>query len=197
MSFVLTVCDNAAKEGVIFDVPQVSFCHWAFMRRCQLQRTSWPFNDKILSSVYATMRIQYASTLVEDLTMNELERYFKGLADNNRLRIMNLLMHGELCGCDIQYVLEASQPNVSRHLTYLKNAGLVEDRRDGYRIYYRLAQKDKAEYRGLIAYLQIAFRDQLFQADTKRRKQAVKDGACSVSEFKPSVMSVTQTDARR
>ena len=129
--------------------------------------------------------------------MNELERYFKGLADNSRLRIMNLLMHGELCGCDIQYVLEASQPNVSRHLSYLKNAGLVEDRRDGYRIYYRLAPTDKAEYSGLIAYLQIAFRDQLFQTDAKRLKRAIKDGACSVSEFKPSAVSVTQTGARR
>ena len=58
-----------------------------------------------------------ASIRIWDLTMNEVERYFKGLADNNRLRIINLLMHGELCGCDIQYVLEASQPNVSRHLT--------------------------------------------------------------------------------
>src|SRR5437588_7481342 len=75
--------------------------------------------------------------------MSELQRCFKGLADENRLRIVNLLMHGELCGCDIQYVLEASQPNVSRHLTYLKNAGLVEDRRDGYRIFYRLADDHK------------------------------------------------------
>jgi ArsR family transcriptional regulator len=129
--------------------------------------------------------------------MNEVERYFKGLADNNRLRIMNLLMHGELCGCDIQYVLEASQPNVSRHLTYLKNAGLVEDRRDGYRIYYRLAQTDKAEYTGLIAYLQIALRGQLFLADAKKLKRAIKDGACSVSEFKPPAVSLTQAAARR
>ena len=128
--------------------------------------------------------------------MNDLERYFKGLADNNRLRIMNLLMHGELCGCDIQYVLASSQPNVSRHLTYLKNAGLVEDRRDGYRIYYRVALKDKEGHRGLIAYLQIAFRDRLFQADTKRLKQAIKDGACSVSEFQPSTDAVIQAGAR-
>ena len=70
--------------------------------------------------------------------MKELEQYFKALGDNNRLRIINLLLHGELCVCDIQYVLENSQPNVSRHLAYLKNSGMVLDRRDGYRIYYRL-----------------------------------------------------------
>ena len=70
----------------------------------------------------------------------KLEQYFKGLADVTRLRMLNLLLHGELCGCDIQYVLEMSQPNVSRHLTYLKNCGLVLDRRDGPRIFYRLAE---------------------------------------------------------
>ena len=63
-----------------------------------------------------------------------LEIFFKGLADVSRLRILSLLLHGELCGCDIQYVLDASQSNVSRHLTYLKNSGLVLDRRSGYRV---------------------------------------------------------------
>ena len=72
--------------------------------------------------------------------MRDLEQLFKGLADQTRLRILNLLIHGELCVCDIQYVLESSQPNVSRHLTYLKNSGLLLDRREGARMYYRLAQ---------------------------------------------------------
>ena len=77
--------------------------------------------------------------------MRELEQVFKGLADQTRLRILNLLLHGELCVCDIQYVLESSQPNVSRHLTYLKNSGLVVDRREGARMYYRLAQPNEGE----------------------------------------------------
>ena len=55
--------------------------------------------------------------------MKDLEQLFKGLADQSRLRILNLLFTGELCVCDIQYVLESSQPNVSRHLTYLRNSG--------------------------------------------------------------------------
>ena len=67
--------------------------------------------------------------------MKELEQYFKALADANRLRILNLLLHGELCVCDIQFVLEAAQPTVSRHLAYLKNSGLVLDRRDGLRVF--------------------------------------------------------------
>src|SRR5215472_9668185 len=109
--------------------------------------------------------------------MSGVEDYFKGLADINRLRIMNLLLSGELCGCDIQYVLGASQSNVSRHLTYLKRSGLVTDRRAGYRVYYQLV-KDKAEIKALLAYLRVALKDKLFISDTRQLKAAIKDGAC-------------------
>ncbi len=118
--------------------------------------------------------------------MNELERCFKGLADINRLRILNLLLHGELCGCDIQYVLEASQPNVSRHLQYLKNSGLVRDRRDGYRIYYRLAEPGSASNKLLFEYLQQAFKNlEPYQGDRSRLKDAISEGACTRSEWRP------------
>jgi len=115
--------------------------------------------------------------------MKGVEAYFKGLADINRLRIVNLLLSGELCGCDIQYVLGASQSNVSRHLTYLKRSGLVTDRRAGYRVYYQLV-KDKAEIKALLAYLRVALKDKLFISDTRQLKAAIKDGACSISEAK-------------
>jgi ArsR family transcriptional regulator, arsenate/arsenite/antimonite-responsive transcriptional repressor len=114
--------------------------------------------------------------------MKGVEEYFKGLADINRLRIINLLLQGELCGCDIQYVVGNSQSNVSRHLTYLKRSGLVVDRREGYRVYYRLMKDSKPEYTALVAYLKLALNDKLFAADTKKLKQAIKDGACSISE---------------
>jgi ArsR family transcriptional regulator, arsenate/arsenite/antimonite-responsive transcriptional repressor len=116
--------------------------------------------------------------------MKNVESYFKGLSDINRLRIINLLLNGELCGCDIQYVISASQSNVSRHLNYLKKSGLVSDRRAGYRVYYRLADDERSEYKGLIEYLRVALRDKLFLADSRRLKQAIKGGACSVSELK-------------
>jgi ArsR family transcriptional regulator len=118
--------------------------------------------------------------------MSDLERVFKGLADNSRLRIINLLMHGELCGCDIQYVLRASQPNISRHLTYLKHAGLVFDRRDGYRIFYRLADHTQGTRRLLFEFLQPILKvEDSFHRDTERLKLAVRDGACTLSEFRP------------
>ncbi len=118
--------------------------------------------------------------------MKELEQYFKALADVNRLRILNLLLHGELCVCDIQYVLETSQPNVSRHLAYLKNSGLVLDRRDGYRIFYRLAEPGLSPKKRLFELLQAACKDEeQLQADTGRLKQAIENGSCTVSDWKP------------
>jgi ArsR family transcriptional regulator, arsenate/arsenite/antimonite-responsive transcriptional repressor len=121
--------------------------------------------------------------------MKGVEDYFKGLADINRLRIINLLLQGELCGCDIQYVVGSSQSNVSRHLTYLKRSGLVVDRREGYRVYYRLVEDNKREYKALISFLKVALKDKLFLADSKKLREAIKDGACSVSELKPGLIS--------
>ena len=116
--------------------------------------------------------------------MNQLEKYSKGLADINRLRILNLLLRGELCGCDIQFVLEASQPNVSRHLQYLKNSGLVQDRREGYRVFYRLADGRAGTRKSLFEFLQLAFKnEEPFRRDLKRLKEAIAQGACTLSEL--------------
>lgn len=65
----------------------------------------------------------------------------KALADDNRLRIVALLAQGELCVCHIAATLELTQPNVSQHLTVLKNAGVVEGQRRGSWIHYRLADE--------------------------------------------------------
>jgi len=118
--------------------------------------------------------------------MRELEQYFKALSDVNRLRILNLLLHGELCVCDIQHVLESSQPNVSRHLAYLKNSGLVLDRRDGLRIFYRLSEPKHGTKKRLFEFLQDAYKnEEQLQEDIARLKEAIKEGSCTVSEWKP------------
>jgi len=117
--------------------------------------------------------------------MTNIEAYFKGLADINRLRIINLLQTGELCGCDIQYIIQSPQSNVSRHLTYLKRCGLVQDRREGYRVYYRLVEREGREYTALIAYLRGALNDKLFVGDRKKLAKAIQAGDCSISEVKP------------
>ena len=66
--------------------------------------------------------------------------FFRLLADETRLRILVLLTRGELCVCDIMSVIGATQSKTSRHLAYLRSAGLVHDRRQGLWIHYSLAK---------------------------------------------------------
>jgi ArsR family transcriptional regulator, arsenate/arsenite/antimonite-responsive transcriptional repressor len=70
--------------------------------------------------------------------LTEMETLFKALADGTRLRILGLLLAGEVCVCDIQDSLKSPQSKVSRHLAYLRRARLVETRREGLWIHYRL-----------------------------------------------------------
>ena len=132
--------------------------------------------------------------------MRDLEQLFKGLADQTRLRILSLLLHGELCVCDIRYVLESSQPNVSRHLTYLKNSGLVLDRREGTRMYYRLAHPNEDVNKPLYVFLREAFQtSEMLTEDLRKLKKAIATGSCTASEWKPFsalVQSKTTTSPR-
>jgi ArsR family transcriptional regulator len=68
-----------------------------------------------------------------------LESLLKALADGTRLRILGLLAAGEVCVCHIHESLKISQPKASRHLAYLRRAGLVTARREGLWMHYRLA----------------------------------------------------------
>ena len=68
-----------------------------------------------------------------------MEGLFKALADATRLRILGLLLTGEVCVCHIHESLKIPQPKTSRHLAYLRRAGLVVTRREGLWIHYRLA----------------------------------------------------------
>ena len=72
--------------------------------------------------------------------MLQATQMFRALADETRLRILNLLHQRELCVCQIVEVLELGQSKVSRHLACLRNAGLVNDRRDATWMYYSLAE---------------------------------------------------------
>ncbi|HNR14478.1 MAG TPA: metalloregulator ArsR/SmtB family transcription factor [Thermodesulfobacteriota bacterium] len=70
--------------------------------------------------------------------MKRAATIFQALSDHTRLRIMKLLETGELCVCELMQVLDMSQPRISRHLGILKNAGLVNDRRQGKWVFYSL-----------------------------------------------------------
>src|SRR5258708_28038116 len=75
-----------------------------------------------------------------------LARLFKSLGEETRLQIVAILSHGELCVCHLEEALRLAQPSVSRHLGTLRAAGVVESRRQGSWVYYRLArQADRSE----------------------------------------------------
>jgi len=74
------------------------------------------------------------------VAIDELESVFKALADKTRLRILALLGNNEVCVCHIHDSLGLPQPTVSRHLAYLRRAGLVDTRRDGLWVHYQLAR---------------------------------------------------------
>ena len=73
--------------------------------------------------------------------MKTATRLFKAMSDETRLRILKMLEARPLCVCEIQHVLKGSQPNVSHHLKTLYEAGLVESKKDGLWIDYRLPNK--------------------------------------------------------
>ena len=72
--------------------------------------------------------------------MKTTAQTFKALSDETRLRLIALLSRGELCVCDLMAILDLPQSTVSRHLATLRHAGLVEDRRQGVWMYYRLVE---------------------------------------------------------
>src|SRR3954462_12679473 len=67
-----------------------------------------------------------------------LDQLFRALADSTRLRLLNLMSEQEICVCYFIEVIGAPQPKISRHLAYLRRAGLVAARREGKWMHYRL-----------------------------------------------------------
>ena len=76
--------------------------------------------------------------------MKKTSKIFKALSDPSRIRILKMLEARPLCVCEIQHVLKGSQPNVSHHLKTLHEAGLVDSKKDGLWISYRLPDKPES-----------------------------------------------------
>ncbi|MGC8624656.1 MAG: ArsR/SmtB family transcription factor [Phycisphaerae bacterium] len=85
------------------------------------------------------------------------DRMFRAFSDRTRLRILHLLLDGELCVCELVRVLEMSQPKVSRHLAYLRRSGLVQARKDGLWMHYQLVPADSDFHQSLINCLRHCF----------------------------------------
>ena len=86
-----------------------------------------------------------------DSRLASMNTVFKALGDPTRLRILGLLVGGEVCVCDIHETLGIPQPRASRHLSYLRRAGLVKTRKDGLWVHYQLSPLDDKVTRALMA----------------------------------------------
>lgn len=136
--YVITLCGKAALECQ-------SICEPA-------QRIAWDFPDPVPSNRHAAFALVMKElrerislfVMVHQKAAGRAAHYppatvFKALGDENRLAIMLMIQQEEeLCVCELTEALNASQPNISRHLSQLREQGLLEDQRRGQWVYYRL-----------------------------------------------------------
>ena len=119
---------------------------------------------------------------IEAIKVAKVDLLFRAFSDRTRLRVLHLLSPGELCVCDLVEVLGVPQPKVSRHLAYLRRAGLVKSRREGLWSYYRLAPATGAFHKKLLECLACCFQDvpELARDAEKlgRRRMKCADGSC-------------------
>lgn len=107
---------------------------------------------------------------------DRVDLMFRAFSDRTRLRILNLLRSGETCVCDLVDVLDAPQPKVSRHLAYLRRAGLVVGRKDGLWMHYSLTPAKSEFHKSLLNCLACCF-----QSVPELKKDAEKLGRSSSS----------------
>lgn len=128
-----------------------------------------------------------------------MERFFQALGDATRLRLLNLMGDQELCVCYFVEILDQPQPKISRHLAYLRRAGIVEARREGKWMHYRITPPQDA---GAAALLHQALawlkQDRTMQSDRARLSKA----CCTPTKFvtlqsAPAPTAVARTRTRK
>ena len=109
-----------------------------------------------------------------------MERFFQALGDNTRLRLLNLIGSQELCVCYFVEILGQAQPKISRHLAYLRSAGIVAARREGTWMHYRLVPPQHAGAAKILRQtLDWLHEDKSMQADRSRLSKA----CCAPEKF--------------
>jgi ArsR family transcriptional regulator, arsenate/arsenite/antimonite-responsive transcriptional repressor len=105
--------------------------------------------------------------------MEKIVDVLKALSDETRLRIINLLYEQELCVCDIIETLQITQTKASRHLSYLKNAGLVADRKYAQWVYYSFSKEQNLHFLDIVISNNMRG-EEIFQNDLKSLKEWFK-----------------------
>jgi len=118
---------------------------------------------------------------------------FKALGDDNRLRIINILLKAELCVCEIEVLLDLTQSNVSRHLNKLKSAGIISSSKDAQWIHYKLDDKFLADSSELMTHIKDNFKkEKVFIYDSERyEKYKANNMNCKIiKEDKEKVIEI-------
>ena len=113
-------------------------------------------------------------------TVFDMERFYQALGDTTRLRLLNLMGSQELCVCYFVEVLDQPQPKISRHLAYLRNAGLVTARREGTWMHYRIATP---EHPGASRLLKETLRWMQDDPDMIADRKRLSKACCSPEKF--------------
>jgi ArsR family transcriptional regulator len=109
-----------------------------------------------------------------------IELFFQALGDNTRLRLLNLMGDQEICVCFLVEILGQGQPKISRHLAYLRRAGIVEARRDGKWMHYRIVMPPNIGAAQVLRQTLAWLKDERsMQADRSRLSKA----CCSPAKF--------------
>ena len=118
------------------------------------------------------------------MKIEQAGQVFKALADPTRIRILALLTAGEICVCHIYESLRLPQSLVSRHLAYLRRSGLVEARKEGLWVYYRVAEpRDEVTATLLDAVYHCVGHLSTVARDAKRLEK--RTGSCAVTHPAP------------
>ena len=113
------------------------------------------------------------------MATRDVNLLFRAFSDRTRLRILHLVRRGEVCVGDLVRVLRVPQPTASRHLAYLRRAGLVLARKDGLWSYYSLAPAKGRFHQSLLACLESCFSEvPELDEDDKRFARVKKAGSC-------------------
>ena len=109
-----------------------------------------------------------------------VERFFQALGDTTRLRLLNLMGEKEICVCYFVEILGSAQPKISRHLAYLRSAGIVSARREGKWMHYRIVMPPHIGASQILRQtLEWLKEDRAMQADRARLLKA----CCSPAKF--------------
>lgn len=109
-----------------------------------------------------------------------LEVLLRALADRTRLRLINLMGDAELCVCYFVEVLATNQPKISRHLAYLRRAGVVKARREGLWMHYRVAVPPDSHAARILHEVRASLAD---DPEMQRDRERLKKACCAPEKF--------------